>query len=540
MAYFNHAFQKVFMGTGVDRDLASTGAAESTTNPYSTGGFITTSASPTSALAELPGTGGPGYFGMYNKDTWLSVAEGDLAADECCPLVLASASLKANDKQGPFHGGYQESNKSKYINPRLIRRFYRVDPCAPQQHIVHIGSTNFTSGGAVLTIDAGDLPVGTTYNTGTFTDQATSTTGSGTGLTVDVTIDALGVITAMAINNPGSGYAALDDLILAGADSGPGNDDGVVTILTVDAADADCCKAFLCGETYYMQFEVKGSPALRFANHNLYQTFQADGGCCDTEVPEEVDSTLIFIQWAKQIVESEYLKDFIKPIVFDEAGNPWFATDADAVAAGWPDTQIWDNYVSAGHTPGDCGGMRLQGAYVDTVFGNCSFDVTDHFEKEPIKILASEVDYKGDPCAFTGLCVVEECPPLQGMGFGETVIRDLILSESYLQNFFASSGYNGQRIREITQGDSMFSVGGLDLRSNTFTRYYILHSVPRYNNPTGVFDNDQYMLEVITRGQNAAFETFMDTWLGNCGDNCASLEVQACTPCAPLDLPVAP
>jgi len=25
----------------------------------------------------------------------------------------------------------------------------------------------------------------------------------------------------------------------------------------------------------------------------------------------------------------------------------------------------------------------------------------------------------------------------------------------------------------------------------------ILHSIPRYNNPTGTFDNDQYLLEIV-------------------------------------------
>jgi hypothetical protein len=528
MAYFNHAFQKCFLGTGTTVAAGGTPADE----PGTTDGFVTSTGSLSARLSDT--RLGPGYFGMYDKDTWLSVAEADLTAGTCCPLVLAAASLKAHDKQGPFHGGYQESNKSKYINPRLIREFYRVDPCTPQQHIVHVGSTNFTVGGAVLTITV--VTPGTLYTDGTWTDQAVSTSGSGSGMTVDVTI-AGGIVTAIAINNPGSGYAATDTIILAGADSGVGGADARYTIATVDAADAHCCKAFMCGETYYMEFEVKGSPALRFANHNLYQTFQADGGCCATEVPAEVDSTLIYIQWATQIVESEYLKDFIQVVVFDESGNPWFATAALATAAGWPVTQIWEDYVSAGHTDGDCGGMRLMGAYVDTVFGNCSFDVTDHFEKEPIKILASEVDYKGDPCAFTGLCVVEECPPLQGMGFGETVVRDLIKSESYLQNFFASSGYNGQRIREITQGDAIL---GSVIRANLYTRYYILHTVPRFNNPTGVFDNDQYMLEVITETDNTAFETFMAAWLGYCGDNCATLEIQACTPCTPLDLPVAP
>jgi len=530
MAYFNHAFQKCFLGTGVTVAEGSSAAAE----PGTTDGFITSSGSSTARLADT--RLGPGYFGMYSKDTYLSLSNADLAGAGCCPLVLASASLKSNDKQGPFHGGYQESNKSKYINPRLIREFYRVDECTAQQHIVHVGSTNFTVGGAVLTIGAA-TGTATAYTPSlNISDVATTSSGSGVGLTVDIRIDGAGTLDGVVVNNPGSGYVATETITVLGTAAGgatPANDI-TFAVATVDAADSNCCKAFMCGETYYMEFEVKGSPALRFANHNLYQTFQADGGCCATEVPAEVDSTLIYIQWATQIVESEYLKDFIQVVVFDESGNPWFATADLATAAGWPATQIWEDYVSAGHTDGDCGGMRLMGAYVDTVFGNCSFQVSDHFEKEPIKILASEVDYKGDPCAFTGLCVVEECPPLQGMGYGETVVRDLIVSESYLQNFFAS---NSQRIREITQGDDILNSV---TRGNLYTRYYILHSVPRFNNPSGTFDNDQYMLEVITNGTNAAFETFMGTWLTGCGDGCVSLETQACTPCTPLDLPVAP
>jgi len=109
------------------------------------------------------------------------------------------------------------------------------------------------------------------------------------------------------------------------------------------------------------------------------------------------------------------------------------------------------------------------------------------------------------------------------MGFGETVLRDLILSESYLQNFV----HTDVRIREITQGDNILNSVS---RNALYTRYYILHSVPRYNNPTGVFDNDQYLLEVISSGPNAVFEATMTTWLSNCVD-CVSLEIHGCTPC---------
>jgi hypothetical protein len=39
----------------------------------------------------------------------------------------------------------------------------------------------------------------------------------------------------------------------------------------------------------------------------------------------------------------------------------------------------------------------------------------------------------------------------------------------------------------------MMSVGK---RNSLYNKLCILHSVPRFNNPTGVFDNDQYLIEI--------------------------------------------
>jgi hypothetical protein len=67
-----------------------------------------------------------------------------------------------------------------------------------------------------------------------------------------------------------------------------------------------------------------------------------------------------------------------------------------------------------------------------------------------------------------------------------------------------------------------------------YTRYYLLHSVPRFNNPTSTFDNDQYLLEIITCGTNLVFETFVNAWLANCSQ-CSGLEIENCvTDCEPV------
>ena len=41
-------------------------------------------------------------------------------------------------------------------------------------------------------------------------------------------------------------------------------------------------------------------------------------------------------------------------------------------------------------------------------------------------------------------------------------------------------------------------------RSATYKAYYIQHSVPRFNNPSGVFDNDQYVYKIFVKCSDAA------------------------------------
>jgi len=42
-------------------------------------------------------------------------------------------------------------------------------------------------------------------------------------------------------------------------------------------------------------------------------------------------------------------------------------------------------------------------------------------------------------------------------------------------------------------------------RNGFYDKYYLLHSVPRFYNPTGTFDNDQYLVEIVVpTGSNVA------------------------------------
>jgi hypothetical protein len=504
MAYFNHAFSKVFVGTA--------GFTELNTGMLGTAGNI---------LAK-------GEFAFVDPTTW-NVLGIESPPKNCCPLILASGSLYQNDKVGPQHGGYQESNKSKMINPKYVNRFYKVEACDSTRAIVNIGSTSFTAGGGVLTYT--DNIDGTGY-TDSVTEVAfaTTSTGAGTGLILLATV-AAGIPTITGIANPGIGYVdGVDVVTLVG-----GNNDATASIdsVSVAAGGTDCCKEFLCGETYHLRIDVKGSPALRFLNHNVYQTLDAYTGCCadDALAPVAVDSTLVMITWAQGIIDNPLVSEFLLPVVSDQTGVVWYAPGTDAAFLTAQGADTWDNYVSPGYIEGACAGLILNGAYIDTKFGDCTFQQTDFYEKEPLRIYASEVDLNGDPCTFEGLCIVDECLGSQAMGLGESVARDVIMSESYRQNFF----HTDLRIREITQGNQILDV--ID-RLGSYDRYYIQHSVPRFNNPTGTFDNDQYLLEIIVDAgsDQSEFELFVETWLGDCSQ-CNSLEVISClSACEPTVL----
>jgi hypothetical protein len=491
MAYFNHAFCKTFLATGetqTDTPVVLPNGSPATAS--AAGGQLTSTGLPTVVLNQLSAAATSKLTNGY--------------------IILAGSTIYTNDKIGPFHGGYQETNKSKMINPKYASRLYASPACPAQNEIVHVGSTYFTAGGGLILANLSITTPGAGYAPdGVY--QVAVTGGSGTGAVIEVTVTG-GVPAFTAVLNPGKDYLDTDtglgiDLATAGTDVV--FDSGVVT----DAAGgADCCKEFLCDETYSLRLDVKGSPALRFLNRNSYYTADYYTGCCEDETiaPVAVDSTLVMVGWAEQLLNSPLIRPFISILVVDETGTIWYppSTPAAELPAGF---DTWNNYVSPGHTADACAGLIIAGAYVDTRFGDCTFQTSDFFEKEPVRLYISEVDYNGDPCAFGGICVETECESRQANGFGEQVVRNLIMSEAYRQNFFHSD----LRIREITQGDQELQV--ID-RGALYDRVYLQHNVPRFNNPTGVFDNDQYLLEIILpEGGATSVYTDLSTWLDACG-----------------------
>ena len=544
MAYFNHAFKKTFLATGAtissvpitDPKNGSLGTASTT------GGFLNLASFglPTYALNQVAaaatnsfGTYANNYVGLFTKDL-VSVSAGDLGS--CCPLYLAGSAIYCKDKISPFLGGYQETNKSKLINPKYVSRFYSVDSCPPSNNVVHVGSTYWTSGTGVdtLTVNA----PGTAYVDGVY---ETGPSATGSGLVVYVTTSGPGNIASVTVLSPGKGYQVGDTVFVIG-----GALNGTIDVASLlpagvdpltEAGGASCCKEFLCGETYYLRLDVKGSPALRFLNHNAYYTASAYTGCCPAGAiaPTAVDSTEVMILWANDLLNSPIVSPFIQIAVQDEAGIVWYAPGTDATFLASVGASTWDLYVSTGHTANACAGLIINGAYVDTRFGDCTFQLTDFYEKQPINLYPSEVDLNGDPCEFTGVCVVNECLGSQAMGLGESVLRDVVLSESYRQNFFSSDF----RIREITQGNQIVNAVN---RQALYYRTYLQHSVPRFNNPTGTFDNDQYLLEVIFTDLTSAsaFEGAVIGWLSGCQNGCNIENFDCLSTCSAIEFPALP
>jgi hypothetical protein len=440
-----------------------------------------------------------GEVSIFNSKTWANVLPPS-GAEPCCPFIIAAGAPYTNDKIGPFHGGYKESIKSKGINSRYVTKVWNSFASEAQAAVLHVGTTVWTQEGA-------------------------------------------------------------------------------------DGETAGCCPEFLCGENYHLRVDVKGSPALRMLNHQGYVEVTAYGGCCPDDAidPVAVNPADIMIQWAKGLWESVVVtgngpnfnpsnpasadrvnpNPFFVPVVnvTDNVGAVtgllfppgWLgvygptaaqvATQAGLLEANVTD---WDSYTIPAMETGICGGLTLTGAYEETKFGTCTFQPSDFYGLEPVRLYASEVDLNGDPCAFTGICVVNECLGKQAQGLGETALRDFILSESYRQNPFATD----LRIREITQGTDMIdSIGGV-YKDKLYDRLLIQHTVPRYNNPSGTFDNDQYVIEILTEADSAIngpgsqaralLVSDLNATFSTCGESCIDIADGSTVDCPAVSIPVVP
>ena len=296
--------------------------------------------------------------------------------------------------------------------------------------------------------------------------------------------------------------------------------------VTIKATGAGT-SCFPCGSDPIMRVDVKGAAALRLLNHNAYQmlsgslpmpvagaTITSKSGvdmCCVTQTSSNIGI-------APSIVAINFRDQFNNDPIMSKLGTcklQWRDTAASPSTFADVNTTK-ENFIYNGGAAGvnqDITGLgngnwaseteykivfeMKTSCELQTIFG-CSFDTRDNYLMGDLKVMADLVDEAGNPCVACQAYVtgVETAEFKQRNISTETVKRDLIMTESYRQSPFHQGARDSVRMREIEETDAIPTEIGKDATTGTcagkFAAYHILHSVPRFNNPSGVFDNDQY------------------------------------------------
>lgn len=502
--YFNHAFRKTLLAA----PTTSGGAALLTTTTTTTTGNL---------LA--------GQLGIYDKNYgYLAVS----TAGTSIPFYIVQGSYYKNsgysDKIGS-HGGYQESVKSKMINPKYISRIFWIAAKAPQQQVVQIpvsagldadvtyrlrvdakGSPalRFLSHNIYRVLDAYTGPLNATnptfqkdpiatlinwkdnLNNSPYFNQLVQArvysyaTGVslGSGLTYTVANNTDGTTTMELTAGYITSSAVAVGMRVTGTNI-PAN--AFVTAFTSTSA----LTIKFPTVSSFTTSTVAVSTALKFW-YDLYN----NGG--SGIVAPTVSST-------KTYITGTTVETGATTATGTTASAQMYAPLADATGFSY----------SAGQEPF----LELTSAYVETKFGNPTFTVTDNYDLEPLKIIASVMDDSGNPnpvipigyqatrsvqatIGEAGIATVLQTA-IQTQGSGETVLRELILTGRYRQEAFGDGTNIDQfRMREIEANPGVLDMMSVTNRNKLYNKLCILHNVPRFNNPTAVFDNDQYLIEI--------------------------------------------
>jgi hypothetical protein len=538
MAYFPHAFQKMLVA----------------------GSFQTTTGIASSALTA-------GQVGVFNANTNLTVdATLTTNAYQVNPLVyIAQGSYHTVDKLGPYHGGYKESVKSKGINPKYISAYYVTEPSNPVQDIVQIAAT---AGCAVtcnttyrLRLDLKGSPAlrFLTHNA-YFTLDADTGCCDSSNNNVDPNIVLLGWADRLAL------YPTVKDFVQGRVWNRVLLSTGLGATATATAANALTVSdrtGIAAGDRVVFTPTTATSATGSTIAGNLFtvgtatntifsvgQVLTGTGVAAGTTIVSRVSggggTGSTFLVNISQTVASTPISS-TSPVIAYVISSYTAATGSGAVALVAADTiqtpsstaisnvtttiitpKIYDVISSATYVPltGATAPdtvesfLEIVGAYVDTVFGDCSFAPRDHVELQPIEIYASltALDPLGNQCLAQCFVPTETQQAIQGRGFGETLIRELILAKRYQQEPWIQD----PRLREVLDYNPFTEI----TRGNKYVVYNILHSVPRKANPTGMMDNDQYLVRIVTATRNATFEGIFTNLLDSANNHDVNLVLQ--------------
>lgn len=244
---------------------------------------------------------------------------------------------------------------------------------------------------------------------------------------------------------------------------------------------------------------------MRLLAHNLYRVFQVTTACCKTiGSPEKVDPVVVMLNFASQITDDPLLSQFVKAYAL--TSNGFEPTIADSTYVPLTNSADIDAAMAS---------LQISIYYRDTIFSDCSFDPIDHYEIEPVILTSAQlINDAGAPC-LEQWTFTEIRAPVVAQGTGDQVLRDYILSLSYRQEFYPKN----PRLREAL--DLHLAAGHVVRNPSVgYINYYILHSVPRKSNPTGVYDRDQYLIQLSVTEDTTVnfFESWMQSYLASAGN----------------------
>jgi hypothetical protein len=530
MSYFPHAYQKALVANSL---VSSSGTASS--------------ALTAGQLALISAT--------TNASVALSTSSPDYAVTP--QAYLAQGSFHTVDKLGPYHGGYKESVKSKGINPKYISAFTVSEPNNPVQDIFQISAT---VGCAVtcnttyrLRLDLKGSPAlrFLTHNAYYTLDANTGCCDSSSN-NVDPNIVLLGwadrlalyptvkdfvqgtvwnrVLIAGGVAATGAASAAAGILGMSDKTGINAGNRVIFTPTTASSATGSTINGNLftvgtAAATGFSVGQVLAGTGVA-AGTTIVSLVSGGGGTGSTfivNIAQSVASTTITsASPLTAYVAATYTPGTgAGPVQLAAAATlqtPSATNLGTITTASLTAVKIYNAINSATYVPLTGAPLpdtvdsffEIVGAYVDTTFGDCSFSPIDHVEYQPIEIYASvtAMDPLGNQCLAQCFVPAEVQQAIQGRGFGETLMRELILAKRYQQEPWQQD----PRLREVLD----YNPFGEITRANKYLIYNLLHSVPRKSNPSGTMDNDQYLIRIFvpsTTGRLTALEQGITKWL---------------------------
>lgn len=451
MAYFSHAYQKIMIGNSLKTTVGS--------------------------LTDLT-AGQLGVVGMNHKT--IKITDVTTASYATHPMVyLAQGSFHTVDEVG-MHSGYLRPVKSKGINPKYVSKVWVSAAKDAQNNVWHVCSDNC------------NLKCDTTYRLridvkgsrvlGALQRNLYFNVDAYTGCCTNDPVDPITVLLQWAngINENPLGKPFVQASVVGLISLG-----GFVVSVNSGTITAT----------------VSGNGNIVPEVGNVLQV--GDDYYVIATVEEQTDSNNVVTGW--EITVKEY--DWLTGETGSSAATLDDMTGENLAMYLVPDMDNYEPLTSTTTISKSHSCLVIESAYIDTKFGNCSYSKNDRVDIEPVIIKVSILDETGDPCVVNCFKPTEIQEAHQGAGYGETLLQEYILSKSYEQEFWEDD----PRYRETK--DQTFNTD-VD-RTAKYKVLNILHSVPRKSNPSGTFDNDQYLIRILFKStfDNSALITWLNAYL---------------------------